>query len=246
MLIIPAIDLRGGKCVRLREGQKDKETVYSGDPVAVALAWQSAGARWLHVVDLDGAFSGHPVHLSVIRDIIAAVSIPVQVGGGIRERKAVEDVLECGAARAIIGTVAVQNQQLMHELLRDYGSRILVSVDSRDSVVAVAGWESLAGISAVAFGRQLIKFGVERVVFTDIRRDGTLRGPNLPAVTAFARETGLKVIASGGVSKVDDVKGLMALRILGVEAVIIGRALYDGRLALSEAIAAAEEAQFVS
>jgi phosphoribosylformimino-5-aminoimidazole carboxamide ribotide isomerase len=246
MLIIPAIDLRGGKCVRLREGQKDKETVYSGDPVAVALAWQSAGARWLHVVDLDGAFSGRPVHLPVIRDIIAAVSIPVQVGGGIRERKAVEDVLGCGAARAIIGTVAVQDQQLMQELLRDYGSRVLVSVDSRDSVVAVAGWESLAGVSAVAFGRQLKKIGVERVVFTDIRRDGTLRGPNIPAVTAFARETGLKVIASGGVSKVDDVNGLTALEVLGVEAVIIGRALYDGRVSLAEAIAAAEEAQVVS
>ncbi|RJX21460.1 MAG: 1-(5-phosphoribosyl)-5-[(5-phosphoribosylamino)methylideneamino]imidazole-4-carboxamide isomerase [Ammonifex sp.] len=246
MLIMPAIDLRGGKCVRLMEGQKDKETVYSGDPVAVALEWQAAGARWLHVVDLDGAFTGYPVHLSTIREIIAAVAIPVQVGGGVRERKAVEDILECGAARAIIGTVAVQNQQLMHELLRDFGSRILVSVDSRDSVVAVAGWESLAGISAVAFGKQLTKFGVERVVFTDIRRDGTLRGPNIPAVTAFARETGLKVIASGGVSRVEDIEELRGLEELGVEAVIIGKAFYDGRLTLSEATAAAEGNGFVS
>ena len=246
MLIIPAIDLRDGKCVRLTEGKLNRETVYSGDPVAVALRWQAAGAQWLHVVDLDGAFSGCPVHLSVSREIIRAVNIPVQVGGGLRDRKAVERVLNCGATRAILGTVAVRNQDLLRELLKDFGSRVLISVDSRDSVVAVAGWESLAGISAAAFGKQLKKLGIERVVFTDIRRDGTLRGPNIPAVGAFVRETGLKVIASGGVSRIDDIKELRSLEKFGVEAVIIGKAFYDGRLTLSEAMAVAEGNKFVS
>lgn len=240
MLVIPAIDLRGGKCVRLVEGRADRETVYSGDPVAVALKWQAGGARWLHVVDLDGAFRGEPVHLPVIREIIGAVSIPVEVGGGIRERGAVEEVLNCGAARAIVGTVAVYNPDLVRGLTRDFGEKIVVSVDCRDGVVAVRGWESLAGIRAAAFGRQLKKFGVKRVVFTDIRRDGTLKGPNLAAVADFARETGLKVIASGGVSRAEDIRELRKLEELGVEAVIIGKALYDGRLTIQEAIAAAE------
>lgn len=244
--MIPAIDLRSGKCVRLVEGKKDKETVYSGDPVSVALKWQAAGARWLHVVDLDGAFSGHPVHLSVIREIAGAVTMPVQVGGGIRERRAVEEILGCGAARVILGTAAVYNHELMLELVRDFGSRIVVSVDCRDGVVAVSGWESLAGVKAVAFGKQLKKMGVERVVFTDIARDGKLEGPNISAVADFARETGLKVIASGGVSRVDDVKNLREAEKLGVDSVIIGKALYDGRLSLGEAIAAAEGEALVS
>lgn len=246
MLVIPAIDLRGGKCVRLIEGRADRETVYSGDPVAVALKWQAAGAKWLHVVDLDGAFRGEPVHLPVIREIISAVSIPVEVGGGIREKRAVDEVLKCGAARAIVGTVAVYNPALVRGLTRDYGDKFVVSVDCRDGVVAVRGWESLAGIKATAFGRQLKKFGVERVVFTDIRRDGTLRGPNLQAVAEFARETGLKVIASGGVSRAEDIRELRKLEELGVEAVIIGKALYDGRLTIQEAIAAAEGKKLVS
>ncbi|MEW6183506.1 MAG: 1-(5-phosphoribosyl)-5-[(5-phosphoribosylamino)methylideneamino]imidazole-4-carboxamide isomerase [Bacillota bacterium] len=246
MLVIPAIDLRGGKCVRLVEGRKDKETVYSGDPVSVAQKWQAAGARWLHVVDLDGAFAGRPAHLSVIRDIAGAVTMPVQVGGGIRERGAVEEILGCGAVRVILGTAAVYNHELMLELIRDFGSRIVVSVDCRDGVVAVAGWESLAGVNAVAFGKQLKKMGVERAVFTDIARDGKLEGPNIPAVANFARETGLKVIASGGVSRAEDVKNLRETEELGVDSVIIGKALYDGRLSLADAIAAAEGKTLVS
>ncbi|MEW6446818.1 MAG: 1-(5-phosphoribosyl)-5-[(5-phosphoribosylamino)methylideneamino]imidazole-4-carboxamide isomerase [Bacillota bacterium] len=246
MLVIPAIDLRAGRCVRLIEGRADRETVYSGDPVAVAVKWEASGAKWLHVVDLDGAFRGEPVHLPVIRQIIKAVSIPVEVGGGIRDRGAVEEVLKCGAARAIIGTVAVYNPELVSRLAREYGEKFVVSVDCRDGVVAVRGWESLAGIKASAFGRQLKKFGVERVVFTDIRRDGTLLGPNLPAVADFARETGLKVIASGGVSRAEDIRELRKLEEIGVEAVIVGKALYDGRLTIQEAIAAAEGEKLVS
>ncbi|MEW6192948.1 MAG: 1-(5-phosphoribosyl)-5-[(5-phosphoribosylamino)methylideneamino]imidazole-4-carboxamide isomerase [Bacillota bacterium] len=243
MFVIPAIDLRDGRCVRLVEGKADRETVYSGDPVAVALKWQEAGAKWLHVVDLDGAFRGKPVHLALIRQIIEQVAIPVQVGGGIREKAAVEEVLGCGAARAIIGTVAL-NADFVAKLVGDFGSRIVVSVDCRDGVVAVRGWESLSGIKAGVFGRRLRESGVERVVFTDIRRDGTLKGPNIQAVADFARETGLKVIASGGVSRVEDIRKLRKLEALGVEAVIVGKALYDGRLTLQEALAAAEEEDY--
>lgn len=243
MFVIPAIDLRDGRCVRLVEGKADRETVYSGDPVAVALKWQEAGAKWLHVVDLDGAFRGKPVHLALIRQIIEKVAIPVQVGGGIREKAAVEEVLGCGAARAIIGTVAL-NTDFVAKLVGDFGSRIVVSVDCRDGVVAVRGWESLSGIAAGVFGRRLRESGVERVVFTDIKRDGTLKGPNIQAVADFARETGLKVIASGGVSRVEDIRELRKLEALGVEAVIIGKALYDGRLTLQEALAAAGEEDY--
>jgi len=241
MLVIPAIDLKGGKCVRLVEGKADRETVYSGDPVAVALKWQDAGAKWLHVVDLDGAFCGKPVHLPLIGEIIGSVAVPVQVGGGIREKTTVEAVLACGAARVIIGTAAVSHAEFVAGLVRDFGSRIVVSVDCCDGMVAVRGWESLTGIKAGVFGRQLKKSGVERVVFTDIRRDGTLLGPNISAVADFARETGLKVIASGGVSRMEDIRELRKLEGLGVEAVIVGKALYDGRLTLQEAMAAAEE-----
>lgn len=243
MFVIPAIDLRDGRCVRLVEGKADRETVYSGDPVAVALKWQEAGAKWLHVVDLDGAFRGKPVHLALIRQIIEKVAVPVQVGGGIREKAAVEEVLGCGAARAIIGTVAL-NTDFVAKLVGDFGSRVVVSVDCRDGVVAVRGWESLSGIEAGVFGRRLRESGVKRVVFTDIRRDGTLKGPNIQAVADFARETGLKVIASGGVSRVEDIRKLRKLEALGVEAVIIGKALYDGRLTLQEALAAAEEEDY--
>ncbi|RPF47074.1 1-(5-phosphoribosyl)-5-[(5-phosphoribosylamino)methylideneamino] imidazole-4-carboxamide isomerase [Thermodesulfitimonas autotrophica] len=246
MLVIPAIDLRGGRCVRLVEGRPDKETVYSGDPVTVARRWEAAGAKMLHVVDLDGAFAGRPAHLPLIREIVAAVAIPVQVGGGIRDRAAVEAALACGVARVILGTAAVTDTSLLRELVRDFGARVLASVDCRDGVVAVRGWESLSGVEAAAFGRQLKECGVERVVFTDIARDGTLMGPNIAAVGDFARVTGLKVIASGGVSRVEDIRALRELEEAGVEAVIIGKALYDGRLSLAEAIAAAEGKEIVS
>ena len=222
------------------EGRPDEETVYAGDPVTVAHRWEVAGAKMLHVVDLDGAFAGRPVHLPLIKEIVAAVEIPVQVGGGIRNRAAVEAVLACGVARVILGTAAAVDSGLLRELVRKFGARVMASVDCRQGVVAVHGWRSLAGLEAVAFGRELKTHGVERVVFTDIARDGTLTGPNIAAVESFARATGLKVIASGGISRLEDIQALRSLEVVGVEAVIIGRALYDGRFSLEEAIAVAE------
>lgn len=244
MLIIPAIDLREGKCVRLVEGRLDRETVYSDNPVAMAALWQEQGARMLHVVDLDGAFSGAPKNLDVIREILAAVNIPVQVGGGIRSLEAVERLLEMGAARVILGTVAILKPRLVSEACARYGEAVLVGIDGRNGRVAIEGWGVTVDKGTVELAREMKSLGVRRVVFTDIRRDGTLQGPNVEAIGELARETGLKVVASGGVSTADDLRALKELEPLGVDSVIMGKALYAGTVTLDEAlaIAAGEEA----
>jgi len=239
--VIPAIDLRGGKCVRLLQGQRDRQTVYSSDPVAVAQAWEQAGARRLHVVDLDGAFTGRPQNQELIRAIAAAVQIPVQVGGGIRDEATVETVLELGVAGVILGTAAVTDPHLLARLVARFGDRIMVGIDCRDGLVAVRGWEACAGESGVEVGRRAKALGIERVVFTDIGRDGTLRGPNIEAIAGFCTATRLKVIASGGVSTLDDIRTLKRLAHLGVEGVIVGKALYERAFTLQEALAVAEE-----
>lgn len=245
MLIIPAIDLREGKCVRLVEGRLDQETVYSNDPVAMADHWQAQGARMLHLVDLDGAFSGAPKNLDVIREILTAVKIPVQVGGGIRNLDAVERLLEMGASRVILGTVAILEPHLVSEACRKYGEAVLVGIDGRNGRVAIEGWGLTVEKETVELAREMKDLGIKRVVFTDIRRDGTLQGPNLEATGELAKVTGLKVVASGGVSTADDLRALKKLEPLGVDSVIMGKALYAGTVTLSEAlaIAAGEEAQ---
>lgn len=244
MLIIPAIDLREGKCVRLVEGRLDQETVYSDDPVAMAALWQSQGARMLHVVDLDGAFSGAPKNLDVIREILAEVNIPVQIGGGIRNLDTVERLLELGAARVILGTVAILKPRLVSEACARYGEAVLVGIDGRNGRVAIEGWGVTVDKSTLELAREMKGLGVTRVVFTDIRRDGTLQGPNLEATGELARATGLKVVASGGVSTSDDLRSLKKLEPMGVDSVIMGKALYAGTVTMSEAlaIAAGEEA----
>ncbi|RDV84835.1 1-(5-phosphoribosyl)-5-[(5-phosphoribosylamino)methylideneamino]imidazole-4-carboxamide isomerase [Ammonifex thiophilus] len=243
MLVIPAIDLKGGRCVRLVEGKAALEVVYSSDPVEVALSFQAAGAKWLHVVDLDGAFRGEPANLDAMAAIIRAVSIPVQVGGGIRSRETAEKIFALGAARIILGTAAVREKGLLQELLNSFGKdRIAVSVDAREGRVAVKGWEEVTMVDALTFGRELRLLGVTRVIFTDIKRDGTLKGPNVAAVAEFARfNPGLRVIASGGVSRLEDLMDLKKLAPLGVEGVIVGKALYDGRIDLKEALRLMEE-----
>lgn len=241
MLVIPAIDLRDGRCVRLLQGQRERETVYSTDPVAVALAWQDAGARWLHVVDLDGAFTGQPQNQALVGAIARAVQIPVQVGGGIRDEGTVEAMLNLGVARVILGTKAATDPDLLAHLVARLGTRIVVGIDCRDGVVAVQGWEAFAGETGIALGRKVKALGVERVIFTDISRDGTLHGPNTEAIAGFCTATRLKVIASGGVSTLDDIRALKRLVFLGVEGVIVGRALYERAFTLQEALAVAEE-----
>ncbi|HOV78994.1 MAG TPA: 1-(5-phosphoribosyl)-5-[(5-phosphoribosylamino)methylideneamino]imidazole-4-carboxamide isomerase [Bacillota bacterium] len=240
MLIIPAIDLREGRCVRLVEGRLDLETVYSDNPAAMAAMWQEGGARMLHVVDLDGAFSGAPKNLDVIKEILRVVDVPVQVGGGVRNMEAVERLLELGAARVIIGTAAILKPDLVSEACGRYGEAILVGIDSRNGRVAIEGWGVTVDRDAVELAGEMKKIGVQRVVFTDIRRDGTLKGPNIEATGELARATGLKVIASGGVSTAADLRKLKMMEPLGVDAVIMGKALYAGTVTLREALAIAE------
>ncbi len=236
MLVIPAIDLREGKCVRLVEGRLEQETVYSDDPVAMAVLWQEQGARMLHLVDLDGAFSGAPKNLDVISQILATVNIPVQIGGGIRNMKAVEHLLELGAARVILGTAAILEPQLVADACSKYGDAVLVGIDGRNGRVAIEGWGMTVDKNTVELALEVKSLGVKRVVFTDIRKDGTLKGPNLEATGELAGATGLKVIASGGVSTTDDLRALKKLEPLGVDSVILGKALYAGTVTMSEAL----------
>lgn len=239
MLIIPAIDLREGKCVRLVEGQLDQETIYSDDPVAMAAHWQTKGAQMLHVVDLDGAFAGSLKNLDVIKEILSVLTIPVQVGGGIRNMQSVELLLELGAARVILGTSAILKPELVSEACSRYGAAILVGIDGRNGQVAIEGWGVTVEKGTIELAAEMKALGINRVVFTDIRRDGTLRGPNFEAIRELAIATGLKVVASGGVSTPDDLLTLKKLEPYGVDSVIMGKALYAGTVTISEALAIA-------
>ncbi|MGB9904698.1 MAG: 1-(5-phosphoribosyl)-5-[(5-phosphoribosylamino)methylideneamino]imidazole-4-carboxamide isomerase [Desulfotomaculales bacterium] len=236
MLVIPAIDLREGKCVRLTEGRPDRETVYSNDPVAMASLWEEEGARCLHVVDLDGAFAGRPKNLEIIKKIIATVRVPVQVGGGIREMGAIEELLACGAKRVILGTVAILNPALVAEAVARYGEAVVIGIDAREGKVVIEGWGVTAEKQTLELAREMKEAGVERIIFTDVGRDGTLKGPNLAAIQEVALATGLKIIAAGGVTTLEDLVSLLQLETLGVEGVIIGKALYAGTLTFKEAL----------
>ncbi len=241
MLIIPAIDLREGKCVRLTEGRPDRETVYSNDPVAMARLWEAEGARWLHVVDLDGAFAGRPKNLDIVKKIIAAVKVPVQVGGGIRDIGTIAELLESGARRVILGTVAIINPDLVAEACAKYGEAIMVGIDVREGKVAIEGWGVTAEKNALELAAEMKNRGVRRIIFTDVSRDGTLKGPNLSAIREIAGVTGMKIIAAGGISTAADLRPLFQLEPSGVEAVIIGKALYAGTITLKEALGISEQ-----
>ena len=237
MIIFPAIDLKDGKCVRLVEGKLDKKTIYSDKPEEAALHWQSLGAEYLHIVDLDGAFEGVPKNLSVIEKILAAIKIPVQIGGGIRTLDTVKLLLDLGIKRVILGTAAVSEPNLVKEAIEKFGSdRIVLGIDARNGRVAVKGWAEESDIDAKELALNMKKIGIERIVFTDIKRDGTLKGPNIEATKEMALATGLKVIASGGVSSIDDLKELKEIEQYGVEGVIVGQALYKGAIDLKEAL----------
>lgn len=236
--LIPAIDLRGGKCVRLTQGRFDAMTVYGDDPVAVARQFEAQGARRLHVVDLDGAKEGAPAQTEVLRRIAGAVGIPVQTGGGLRSLEAVRTVLEAGAQRAVIGTVAVANPELARQAFQDFGEAVVLGLDARNGRVATHGWQETAEQRAVDVARQMEAAGARRIVFTDIGRDGMLEGVNLEALREMARAVTIPIIASGGVSTVADLARLRELEPLGVEAVIVGKALYAGTLTVPAALQA--------
>lgn len=225
MMVIPAIDLRGGRCVRLIQGDRARELLYSDNPVAVARHWAAQGARWLHIVDLDGAFAGRPVHLELIKAIVAATSLPVQVGGGFRTPADIGAGLDAGASRIIVGTSA---PTLAAEVVR-FGNRLIASIDVKDGQVTAQGWTVQTGRDPVAAARTLIELGFSRLIYTDARRDGTLQGIDPNAVRRFVREVGVPVIAAGGIASEAD---LAALASTGVEGVIVGRALYEGRIDL--------------
>ena len=235
MEIIPAIDLRHGKCVRLYQGDYAQETVFSEDPVAIALRWQAAGAKRLHLVDLDGAAAGEPQNMAAIQQIVGTLTIPVQVGGGIRRLKIAEQMLEMGVQRVIFGTAAVQEPALIKKACRRFGPAIIVSIDARDGLVSTQGWLEQSSVTAAELVQRMTKLGVERFIYTDIGRDGTLTGPNLEAIEALKTTTNLPIIVAGGISSVNHIKRLNQI---GVEGVIMGKALYTGDIDLREALAA--------
>ena len=239
MEVIPAIDLRAGQCVRLYQGDYQQETVYSDDPVSVALAWQQQGAVRLHLVDLDGAAGGRPVNLDITSEIIRRLTIPVQVGGGIRDEETAESLLATGADRVVIGTAAVEDPTFVEALCRNHGgSRVVVAVDARDGLVAIKGWTEQIAMSSLELARRMAGLGVNRLLYTDISRDGTMTEPNFTATADLVRETKMAVLASGGVTSLEHIRLLAGT---GAEGVVLGRALYEKAFSLSEALATAQE-----
>lgn len=235
MQLYPAIDMKGGKCVRLTQGLFDNVKVYSDTPAEMAKLWASQGASYLHIVDLDGALAGRSVNEAAIRGIVEAVDVPIQLGGGIRSAEAVEYMLDLGITRCIIGTRAVERPEFIGELIGRFGAdRIVVGVDAKNGMVAVEGWEKVSDQSALDLCMKMKEFGVEHIVYTDISRDGTLTGPNVDYTRELTERTGLDIIASGGVSGLDD---LIRLSDCGIRGAIIGKALYENRINLPEAVA---------
>lgn len=236
MRIIPAVDIRGGKCVRLIQGKEDQETVYSDDPLAMAEHWDEQGAQLIHVVDLDGAFRGSPKNTSLIKNIIYSSTVDIQVGGGIRSMDAISSYVNAGAYRVILGTIAHQEPAFVEEACKRFPGKIMIGIDARDGKVAVKGWTEVSEQTASELASLMEPLGVAGFIFTDISRDGMLQGPNLDSIRQFAQTTSLPVIASGGVSRMEDVANLLALQSKGIEGMIIGKALYDKRLDYREAL----------
>ena len=237
MLIIPAIDLKDGKCVRLEQGLMDKDTIFNDNPAAQALEWQNQGAELLHIVDLDGAFAGEPKNKAAIESILKAINIPAQLGGGIRDLATIEAYLSMGLSRVIIGTAAQRNPELVKEACKKFPGRIVVGIDAKNGQVAVQGWAEVTDITAVELARKFEDCGVTAIIYTDISRDGMLQGPNLEATKALAEAVAIPVIASGGVSSLADIENLLAIEQSGISGVITGKAVYTGAIRLAEAIA---------
>jgi phosphoribosylformimino-5-aminoimidazole carboxamide ribotide isomerase len=235
MILYPAIDLKDGRCVRLLRGDMDNATVFGEDPAAQAQAFADAGSRWLHIVDLNGAFAGKPVNATAVEAILDSVDLPVQLGGGIRDRAAIETWLERGIARVILGTVAVRDPDLVKAAARAHPGRIAVGIDARNGLVAVEGWAETSTMTATELGMRFTDAGVAAIIYTDIDRDGAMQGPNVAATAALARAIGVPVIASGGVSSLDDLRRLRDSS-APLDGVISGRALYEGRIDLAAAI----------
>jgi len=240
MIVIPAVDLKDGKCVRLLQGRMDAETVFSDNPSAMAAKWAAMGARRLHVIDLDGAVEKTPRNRKAIQQIVDRIDIPVQVGGGIRSEEAIKGYLDCGADSVIIGTEAIRRPQMVADACRRHPERIIVGIDARNGFVAIEGWTETTSILAIDLARRFEDCGVAAINFTDIQRDGMQTGPNITETRRMAEAVSIPVIASGGVATIEDIRRLLPLEAVGVNGVITGRALYAGSLDLVEAIRVAE------
>ena len=233
MELIPAVDIRDGKCVRLYQGDYNQETVFDEDPVTAALTWYSQGARWLHIVDLDGAVAGEPQNMEVVEEIIRQSGMLIELGGGIRQEEVAEKLLRQGISRIILGSAAIENRELVKKLCQQFGEAIAVSLDARDGKIAIHGWQKNTVVEVLQLSREMVDAGVRRFIYTDIKRDGTLTEPNFDMINRLLTETKVPVIVAGGVSKM---KHLRRLKELGVEGAIIGKALYTGDIDLGEAI----------
>ena len=241
MIIYPAIDIRGGRCVRLTEGRFDAETVFADDPAEMALKWAGLGAEFLHLVDLDGALAGEGKNVPVIERILQSVSIPVQLGGGIRNLATNEKLLDLGVTRLILGSAAVKNPELVQEACKKYPGHIAVGIDAKNGEVAIEGWGQGSGVAATELAKRMASFGVETIIYTDISRDGMLSGVNVESTAALARACGVPIIASGGVASIEDIRRVKAVESDGVQGCIIGKAIYTGAVDLKEALALAKE-----
>jgi phosphoribosylformimino-5-aminoimidazole carboxamide ribotide isomerase len=239
MIVIPAIDLKNGKCVRLRQGRKSDVTVYNENPVMVAKEFAAAGAEMIHIVDLDGAFDGASPNRGVVKEIVETIDVPVEFGGGIRSFKDMQELCGAGVARVVLGTVAAESPHLLRQFVGNFATRVCVGIDARDGRVMTRGWESATPLLAVELARSVAECGVERIVYTDIARDGMLSGPNIEQTLAVARAANVNVTASGGVSSLDDLKRLRDAGDSRLDSVIVGKALYEGRFKLEEAFGVA-------
>jgi phosphoribosylformimino-5-aminoimidazole carboxamide ribotide isomerase len=241
LIVIPAVDLKEGRCVRLSQGRMDQESVYSEHPVEMAKHWESKGAERLHIVDLNGAMTGKPIHRSLIKEITQSLRIPTEVGGGIRDITTIEDYLSSGVQWVILGTAAFQNRSLVKDACQQFPERIILGIDARKGKVAIQGWNEVVSLEAVALAKQFEDKGLSAIIFTDIERDGMSTGPNVESTRRLSAATSIPVIASGGVSQIEDIEHLLELESHGVIGVIVGRALYTGQLNLEEAIRLAKK-----
>ncbi|KAA9002354.1 1-(5-phosphoribosyl)-5-[(5-phosphoribosylamino)methylideneamino]imidazole-4-carboxamide isomerase [Paenibacillus spiritus] len=239
-IVYPAIDILGGKCVRLKQGDYNQETIYHENPLEAAKAWEAQGAKYIHLVDLDGAKAGHPINDAVIGAIASVVNVPVQVGGGLRSLADVERLFAVGVSRVIIGTAAIEDTAFTEAVLAKYGDRVAIGIDAKDGYVATRGWLNLSEVRAEDLAKSLAVKGAETFIYTDISRDGMLQGPNVEGILSMAKASGKTVIASGGVSALDDLLRLSAHRDAGVGGAIVGKAIYTGAISLPEALGALE------
>jgi len=236
MLIIPAIDIKNGKCVRLRQGKKDSETIFSNDPSEMAIRWEEEGAALIHIVDLDGAFNKSPQNLKAIEKILKTIKTPIQIGGGIRNIDTIKMLIEMGVKRVIIGTEAIKNTDIVIKYCRQFPDKIAIGIDAKNGLVSVEGWTEDTNILAVDLAKKFENSGASAIIFTDIIRDGMHTGPNIDATRELAKDVSIPIIASGGVSTIDHIKSIYELKKYGVTGIITGRALYENTLSLNEAI----------